>query len=193
MPKCSECGYLSWRSPSGFEEVDESNRGRFTIQSRPPLCFLREPSFAEERSIIRKTEELYDPNMIDGLIHRERECDSFTVWSQGFTPKEHLEMSFMQKLREMESARDASRQEWQERVFSQQADRDEKWRKEDRDATRRNTWIAFAGLAIAAISPVASHFLQRFSPEKPPTVNIVVDRDLITNGGAATVQNPIAP
>ena len=110
MVKCSECGILATRKMESrqFEEVEKSIRdtGKIscTIYSGnlgigtlvtdsdrthdSPICLLLKYNLWEEYG----KNPLPPPEILCGVLHKERECKSFREWRQGFTPKEHVEM-----------------------------------------------------------------------------------------------------
>jgi hypothetical protein len=89
-------------------------------------------------------------------ILRERSCDGFTEWKQGFTPKEHIEMLDRQWLIEREDRRDAEMRAREDR-------RDEETRRLQERLHNRELWILggvvtfalIAGSIIAAVIEAA--------------------------------------
>ena len=106
MVKCSECGFLAVRNTESheLEEADETFREKGIIpltghaEGRPrsrheplPLCFARCHDLQEEFKNV-PGEDKAVPGGVHRVIIKERQCDAFTEWQQGFTPKEHREM-----------------------------------------------------------------------------------------------------
>ena len=120
MVKCSECGFLAGRNKTTreLEEVEEQFRssgdqpkvdymyGNMGVLKQEPLpvCFDRSIDIHGEikalwGSIRQEFPEggkkLTEPDWkayVRITLSSERQCESFTKWHQGFTPKEHQEM-----------------------------------------------------------------------------------------------------
>ena len=126
MVKCSECGFLASRNVQTrqLEETEPEIRseGALSIARNtnkpfdayePPICFVQAPDFKAipyslEFTLQRDKErkKVYDE------IQRDRECEFFTKWKQGFTPKEHREMMDRQFMMEMEEKRRKNDRKW---------------------------------------------------------------------------------
>jgi len=114
MPKCSECGFISardWKTRQ-FAEVDDKKRCSGEIGSElgafepMPVCFINSFDIKEEIEILRKAahDEPTQDSMggyipphwatyVKVVLNTERKCKPFRKWQQGFTPKEHKEMT----------------------------------------------------------------------------------------------------
>jgi hypothetical protein len=111
MVKCSECGFLAVRNAESrnLEEVEFKSRQDGNIGKQRyvlvPVCFAMATSFDEEAKELQKLpeyaerrnkiDEYISPNwsaITKTIIHKERQCNSFVQWHQGFTPKEHRQM-----------------------------------------------------------------------------------------------------
>lgn len=106
MVKCSECGFLASRDVQTrrLEETELEirsegalsiawNTGKPFDKYEPPICFKQAPDFkfipySQGVTLQRDkaSKQVYDE------IQRDRECEFFTKWRQGFTPKEHQDM-----------------------------------------------------------------------------------------------------
>jgi hypothetical protein len=101
--KCADCGYLAvrhfqtrqlldaedtFRTNGTIPQVQLDLRTHCWIYDDWPVCFANEISFREASEIGRVS----DSETRTRAIHKERNCNSFTPWKQGFTPKEHEEM-----------------------------------------------------------------------------------------------------
>jgi len=141
MAKCAECGFLSLRNieTRALDEAEETFRkdgktvgversypaeigmARFRIEEavtryvheKLPLCFQGSYDLRVLISQLMDDEECDIYECIKTITHKDRECDLFTSWQQGSTPKEHREMIDRQKF-----------MEWQER----QRKDDRRWR-----------------------------------------------------------------
>ena len=114
MVKCAECGYLAARKGDTrqLEEVQRDSCGGVVevfLQSGTsthgyqettriydaPVCFARKYNlWAEYEALqygVHPTSPLIDPR-INIVLTKTRQCNAFTKWKQGFTPKEHREM-----------------------------------------------------------------------------------------------------
>ncbi len=98
--RCIECGYLTYRreATGEFKEVERSGSGTLP-QPFPyvfPLCFVRSIDLQSEYKLKDQgsTKEFHDRQKqeISEVVSKPRECNDFTKWQQGFTPKEHREM-----------------------------------------------------------------------------------------------------
>jgi len=105
MVKCIDCGYLAARHHETrlLEEVEENYRNNGVSPNTTvgykhgigipvydePICFMRACDLKAEYG------EKRPPSMTKDLLstlRKDRECNSFAKWQQGFTPKEHREM-----------------------------------------------------------------------------------------------------
>lgn len=57
----------------------------------------------------------YESIKFHDAINKERQCEGFVKWSQGFTPKEHQDMLDRQWKVEYERRRDQEDREWRDR------------------------------------------------------------------------------
>jgi hypothetical protein len=137
MVKCADCGFLAVRQfrQNMLIEVDDDYRTKGEIAQPPrditaghfmmpapefgeiPRCFVRAANLAHEADLADKDErmgrtlgESYS-EAIKRVIDTNRECDGFTSWNQGFSPKEHREMLDRQRMMDREDERD-KRQSW---------------------------------------------------------------------------------
>ena len=102
MAKCSECGFLAmWNSiHSTFSEAHKHYREHgylpneaLSMNTGVPACFIQkadlEKEFYSDESLssIPTTQ-----GKVKALCGRERNCDGFIPWIQGFHPKERQDM-----------------------------------------------------------------------------------------------------
>jgi hypothetical protein len=134
--KCKDCGLVAFNDkvePGPPLELDEPARekGHATgiLEKRAnwsiPLCLARAWPLKKELD--------EEPKDIDGSVNlltvlsKPRECPRFMPWQQGFGPKEHLEMGFLELAQERAKAADekrlAEQREWQQRVDHERAER----------------------------------------------------------------------
>jgi hypothetical protein len=127
--KCADCGYLAVRNiySRELQEPEKSYRdcgmqpitlthkmedGKLAIISpyEPiPICFMQSKDLQTECNVLK----------IKSTLQTEWECDDFTEWHQGFTPKEHREMLDRKlELRRLEAQENRhNREEWARYIF----------------------------------------------------------------------------
>lgn len=96
MVKCSECGFLAFRGREDFQLVETPDvirdGERVPAHLYPmPFCFQRVLDFRDQYGWGKGAGGIGD-TAIWPAIQAERECDAYTPWQQGFSPKEHREM-----------------------------------------------------------------------------------------------------
>ncbi len=111
MPCCKECGFLAvqHRITRQLEEADKAHRGsgdsahyvgqvgyQGRIYEDVPICLVRAADFAEE---IKTPTNPYARNCVLAVIARERDCNSWVRWKQGFSPKDHKDMIDSESIR----------------------------------------------------------------------------------------------
>lgn len=135
MVRCADCGFLAARNlrTRQLDEVEaltresgmhaEAHTGDATLaygQTIPIhsylhdavlLCFARKYNLASE---VQPGHTGAAAAMFP-VIRKERECDAFTDWKQGFTPREHREMLDRDRMLRREEERDAKDKVWQEK------------------------------------------------------------------------------
>ncbi len=120
MVKCAECGFLASRNVQSrqLEETEQEirlegdsviawNTGKPMGRFEPPVCFMRSPDY-EATPFTR----IADKEATRFEIQMERTCESFTLWQQGFTPKEHREMIDRQWMLDFQAKREQEDREW---------------------------------------------------------------------------------
>jgi hypothetical protein len=137
MVKCSECGFLAIRNAEtrNLEEVEFKPRqsgdiGKLGVQRYVliPVCFAMVANFDEEIEELRKSPEYTEKRngygqvtwpqwstFVKVVLNKERECESFTRWHQGFTPKEHREMLDRQEMLKWQADREDADRKWRTR------------------------------------------------------------------------------
>lgn len=152
MVKCTECGYLTFRHGESrtlveAEEVTRqsgqvpTSQGVYLYEPRP-ICFRRAyPLALEFDEMLGGGWEpgsglalnlLAEPLL--AVLDKERQCNSFTSWTQGLAPREHYDMDLMEKQLALQDRRDEIERQW--RV--QQEDRQREWQGQETAAQR--TW-----------------------------------------------------
>jgi hypothetical protein len=163
MVKCAQCGFLAGQNnvTKGLVEVDprvrkEHKDGQGAIEVRlqhelMPICYVLAADLLVERPGQR-------PEDAQFVIQRNRDCQRFTSYHQGFSPKEHQEMIQQRELLEWQERRRQEDREWRE----QQRMEDLEW-KERQDQRAKwqlvivgiiGTLVLFAGQIIAAFIPI---------------------------------------
>jgi hypothetical protein len=121
MVKCSECGYLASRDVNSrqLEETEQEiretgsevpvfNTGKILGRYEPPICFRSSPDYKAFPLSPMDTHT----KAIKLEIQRERDCDLFTTWQQGFTPKEHREMLDRKEMLKWQAEREDADRKW---------------------------------------------------------------------------------
>jgi hypothetical protein len=118
MVKCADCGFLAGRDLESRQLVEVTVENRKTgiipthhkypdeVYSAFPLCFAQAWPLQDEAKSKQQADILT-------VIQRERECDKFVRWRQGFTPKEHQEMIDQQELKRWQVEQRREDRKWQ--------------------------------------------------------------------------------
>jgi hypothetical protein len=146
LVKCRDCGYLASRIKADNSPVEAVSRvrdaGQFSLQeSREVLCYRGFSGFPVNGTLTDRP--------LAVALEKEIACPEFTVWLKGKTPKEHEDMSILEKVRQeyRQSQEDA------ERKADQKADARE--RKED-SRHWRTFWLAVAALVASIAIGIAN-------------------------------------
>lgn len=128
MVRCKDCGYLAVRDQLDVAKVSEATRD-YRTQGRQrdsvggntpgtPICHIGMRTFEhrDSPSIVAETSQ-------------EFECNGFTPWIEGRSPKAHEEMSFVEQ---MEA-------------------RTHQWRAEDLSWRRGTFWVLFFSAILSGI------------------------------------------
>lgn len=118
--KCADCGYLAvrHRTTRQLYDAEESLRvngelpildNRGYVYDEWPVCFVRAANFRVEMEDNSAT-----PHR-KRVLNQPRECDQFTPWHQGFSPKEHVEMKMLDEQKQWQRDEAAEQRRWQER------------------------------------------------------------------------------
>lgn len=168
MVKCSECGFLTIRNFTDGSLIEASDIYRqcgdvpfrnWQQLSYIPLCFVRAYNLREELEKV----DLHGTQMADGgrpeagwteqlltVIAGERECEPFTEWQQGFSPKEHREMLDRDNMLRWQRDREESDRAFQAR----EAVVNRKWR-------FREFLVAVIGVAVVVGVSLTAAFIER--------------------------------
>jgi len=137
MAKCAEGGFLAVRNieTRNLEEVEFELRQSGNLSGRYhyiPICFAMVVDFGEELKQLRNFpenatrqneigEEIWPKwgDLRKTVFSKERTCEPFTRWQQGFTPKEHIEMINRKEMLEWQEKQEKrhSRDEWFRYIF----------------------------------------------------------------------------
>lgn len=163
--RCADCGFLAIRNTETTEilEVDRGKRKdwfrRNTIgvklhdYDEVPICFAQKLDFTTIPDADYKK-----------AITEDRECDGFTIWQVGLTPKEHRQMVDGKWLREFSERCRKEERDWQE----QRHQDDLAWRANQEarviDRWRFDTWwqrfgiltVGIVGTLILAVAQIAA-------------------------------------
>lgn len=93
---------------TGFYEEEKSTR---YVHENLPMCFTRSCNLLGSfRELISKN---YDADkVVLMVINAEKQCDDFTEWQQGFTPKEHREMIDRKKMIQWQAEQKKQDRKW---------------------------------------------------------------------------------
>ncbi len=103
MPKCKDCGFLAiWlRAHNRFQEATELTRDHGLppeiIQNDEKVfhakCFIQKYDLVTECKAANPIDQVwqFDKRVLE-VIDKERSCNGYIAWAQGFSPKEHQEM-----------------------------------------------------------------------------------------------------
>ncbi len=156
--KCVDCGFLAVRHRESRElcsaELDYREHGRipnlqpssgtgYQMYEEAPLCFQRIVAF--------RTSECSSPEARVAVLQEERgDCEGFTVWQQGFTPKEHREMLDRMWMAEREDSRDAVLRASEDRRYRQMVEREDRRDENTQRLQERlhNRELWFLGVAV---------------------------------------------
>ncbi|MEE9201949.1 MAG: hypothetical protein V3U31_01985 [Dehalococcoidia bacterium] len=108
-----------------FRKTGSLPQGKVPVYESLPLCFARAydlrkevrmhiPKEIQDRELI---ERMVNPTEDDAfaMLQSERQCNSFTDWIQGFTPKEHREMIDRKLMLEWQTEREEADKKWREK------------------------------------------------------------------------------
>ena len=135
MVQCKNCGFLALRGKNGellespIDYREQGEHGIVVTEGRP-LCFAMVPALREEAKSVAA-----DRQKVLEVIRRDRDCQAFTAWQQGFSPKEHRQMLETERLRE-----------WQRKV--EQEDRAYRDEQRQKDVEYRDRQEALSRRAI---------------------------------------------
>jgi hypothetical protein len=109
MVKCAECGFLATRRlwshelveaaapyrDEGQQPTDPQNRNFYSCEL-VPVCAVQRRNFVERLLRQGRTTQIGQDELtreeVRAALLEEYDCAQWTVWHQGFTPKEHREM-----------------------------------------------------------------------------------------------------
>ena len=160
MVKCIDCGYLTVRHTFERNLVEAEGTIRFgenwPVQQKTNIClYERRPlCFVMARRIGNKDGD-YSALEFKDVINELIECEYFTRWQQGFTPKEHREILDRQQLLQ-----------WQDK----REEKDRQFRERESNSNKRYRIIELVFVVITIVVVLAVAFIER---EGQPTINII--------------------
>jgi hypothetical protein len=130
--RCIDCGFLATRKldTRQLEEVEREydntrhqtytvigEQGRiedFTLGYGAPVCFVGQVNLHAEYPKYPKNflNAGISESQINLALKLDRECDAFTKWKQGFTPKEHREMMDREWMQKHQDEREEADRKW---------------------------------------------------------------------------------
>lgn len=153
MVKCAECGYLTVRNVNTYSLDEAGGEFRetgaaYSLHERRPVCFQRCDLRREIKQAFGTGKN--EMGCVLQVISKERDCNKFMDWQQGFTPKEHRELSDRKWMLEFQDKREKEDKEWREKQRRMDLD----WREDQEKRTEgRHRWdlILTGGIATVAI------------------------------------------
>lgn len=156
--KCSDCGFLAMRMRVSRElvEAEQDLRKSGSYPSLPsgyvhdpyPICFVSHRNFKNEIG-----SEYHSISGTVTAVQKTHDCEHFTKWQQGLTPKEHREMLQLKEEREWRARQEDADRRWRD----EQAEKERRWREDEAKRQARSTKVeVFTVLAAAAIGAVAT-------------------------------------
>ena len=149
--KCVDCGFLSAKNiyTRNLEEVEKefrrSGNSPYTIlggkeigyhtHKEYPICFVQKYNLLDS---FKKTSGQESTKFLL-IINKERECELFREWQQGFAPKEHREMLDRENMLKWQVEREES---------------DKKWREQQEKRRSKEEWRRYIFLAVFTIVSV---------------------------------------
>ena len=120
MVRCSECGLLASRNVQSrqLEETERRTRDEGYVDTayrEAPICLARANDLWVESGITAQTVCYGNVDEIRLAIQKERICQPFVEWKQGFTPKEHQEMIDRKVMLEWQAKREEADRKWHSR------------------------------------------------------------------------------
>ena len=112
--KCANCGFLAVRKIETRELVDAEDETRdnghlaVTPHGHRPIYDGRLICFVQAFPLIKETGPNPGAPERKTVAQKERRCERFVEWRQGFTPKEHQEMIDRERQQKREDDRDES-------------------------------------------------------------------------------------
>jgi hypothetical protein len=154
MSRCLDCGFLSKRADDGrLLEITEGTRKewKLNVLSVPiPFCAKLVVDFGgvgEPAAMSR----------VHAAVNKERECDKFTEWMPGFTPKEHAEMVHDEFLLKMQKDQHESDLKWR---AEQERKTQERWQSENRLQKYSLIIIGIVGTVVLAAAQIVGSLIQ---------------------------------
>lgn len=175
MPvSCRDCGYLALRNfrtrelmeaESGVRDnwkLPHTEEGFGSAAHRKPIYVFKPLCFMMEEQFFNAVDKCADsnPEPILAVLAQDRECQNYTAWKQGWTPREHWEMFQVAELQSLQDRMATQEQAAaaQEKIATEQrilADNRESARekqREERQTRFQNNMTVYALLAsIAAV------------------------------------------
>jgi len=151
MVKCAHCGLLALRNHQSRELCEAESEWRTTgkfphgdtwgAYSGPPICIAAKETFSSLSPVVGSCYSGFDE------ITKERECDSFIAWQQGFKPKEHIIVKAVNDLLAWRTNEEKAARDWRQA----QAKRERKWRQQDTKRAARALKIHMGTILLAAL------------------------------------------
>lgn len=163
--RCKDCGFLSIRDARDslvypaderirenavtrnhtFSDGEIFGGASLTILSDRMICYVGYPALADDMHELRHAKT---------VIHKERECPHFIQWVPGKTPKEHEEMTILERVQAEYSQQRQEERQWQQQVEALAETRHQEQRHDNRQTV---IW----GLVVALVSAIIGGLISR--------------------------------
>lgn len=162
MVRCSECGLLALTWHHGTFEATEQLRERgqlpvdfssgvIGITAAYPVCCGGALDFGGLNCP--------EPKELSAIFQADRECQKFVKWHRGLSPKDHHDMSILEKVRAEQSQWRNEDLRWQKQVEALAETRHQENRSDLAKLNSKTNTVAI----VAAIATVASAIIALFA------------------------------
>jgi hypothetical protein len=140
MVKCENCGFLSVRSAANSELIEASSSFRQGGVNKPPaiprpVCLIGAQPIEDEYTQLARAEQKDFRGVMLKVIGKERDCQGFTSWQQGSSPKEHKEMIDEREARDWRRKIELEDREYRDRQRLEDQEREE--RRQEKEVAHR--------------------------------------------------------
>jgi hypothetical protein len=167
--ECRELGNLPVRvHPSG------APTSLYTMFAEPPICFVRRYPLGKEFDAekanypgVSRDSKGVAIGIRQKILHKDRVCGGWIEWTQGLTPRDHLEMRLDREAIERQQKFQADERERADARYAIELQRADDRARRSEKVTRHGQWLQFASVLIALGVAVIAFltFRSRGNPE----------------------------